>query len=160
MTMHFTTLETPIGELLLAGNEQALCAVQLPGLHNPRPFWTEDETPFAEAITQIEQYFAGGRAAFDLPLQPLGGNDFDHAVWKRLLQIPYGETASYGQVARDIGRPDDARAVGGANARNPIAIVVPCHRVIGSNGSLTGYAGGLELKSRLLDLEAGVQTLV
>jgi len=105
------------------------------------------------AATQLREYLAGERSAFDLPLRATG-NAFEQLVWAELVRIPYGETASYGEIARRIGHPGAARAVGRANARNPIAIVVPCHRVIGSDGSLTGYAGGLDLKRALLALEA------
>jgi methylated-DNA-[protein]-cysteine S-methyltransferase len=105
------------------------------------------------AATQLQEYLAGDRTAFDLPLRAQG-NAFEQLVWDELVRIPYGETASYGEIARRIGHPGSARAVGRANARNPIAIVVPCHRVIGSDGSLTGYGGGLDLKRSLLALEA------
>jgi O-6-methylguanine DNA methyltransferase len=105
------------------------------------------------AATQLHEYLAGERTEFDLPLRP-NGNEFEQAVWAELVRIPYGETTSYGEIARRIGHPTAARAVGRANGRNPIAIVVPCHRVIGSDGSLTGYGGGLDLKRRLLTLEA------
>lgn len=105
------------------------------------------------AAAQLREYLAGERTDFDLPLRP-HGNEFEQAVWAELLRIPYGETTSYGEIARRIGHPGSARAVGRANGRNPIAIVVPCHRVIGSDGSLTGYGGGLDLKRALLTLEA------
>jgi methylated-DNA-[protein]-cysteine S-methyltransferase len=114
---------------------------------------TAAATALDTAAAQLREYFAGERTAFDLPLRPLG-NAFEQRVWDELLRIPYGETASYGEIARRIGYPDAARAVGRANARNPIPIVVPCHRVIGSDGSLTGYGGGLERKRALLALEA------
>jgi methylated-DNA-[protein]-cysteine S-methyltransferase len=108
---------------------------------------------------QLGEYFAGERTDFDLRLAA-SGNAFERRVWRALEEIPYGETVSYGEVARRIGRPDGARAVGLANGRNPISIVVPCHRVIGANGSLTGYGGGIERKRFLLDLEAGVGALL
>jgi methylated-DNA-[protein]-cysteine S-methyltransferase len=157
----YTTWESPVGELLLAGDESALRALQLPGRHHHHPSWVSTAEPFAEAIEQLEQYFAGERTNFDLPLAPRGSS-FDGAVWDRVAEIPYGETLSYGEVARAIGHPDRARAVGSANARNPLAIIVPCHRVIGSDGSLVGYGGGLELKRALLELESGAlqQTLI
>ncbi len=113
----------------------------------------------ARAIEQLNEYFAGERRAFDLPLAP-SGTEFQLACWDALAEIPYGETRSYGQQADRIGRPDRARAVGSANGANPIAIILPCHRVIGANGSLVGFGGGLETKRRLLDLEAGILTLV
>ena len=111
-----------------------------------------DATALDAAAVQLREYFAGERATFDLPLNP-DGNAFERRVWAELARIPYGDTASYAEIARRIGRPGAARAVGRANARNPIAIVVPCHRVIGSDGSLTGYAGGLDAKRALLALE-------
>src|SRR4051812_30911345 len=149
----YTTWRSPIGELLLAGDEHALRALHLPNRHARGPGWTEADAPFARAVEQLEQYFAGERTAFELPLAARGTR-FDEAVWDALSEIPYGETRSYGEVAQAIGRPDRARAVGSANARNPLAIIVPCHRVIGSDGSLTGYGGGLERKRALLALEA------
>jgi methylated-DNA-[protein]-cysteine S-methyltransferase len=156
----YTTFESPIGDLLLVGGSGRLLGVQYPGSHRIRPGWVEDPEHFADAIDQLGEYFAGERREFDLELDPQG-TDFDRAVWRQLLEIPYGETTSYGEVARAIGRPDRARAVGAANGRNPLPIVVPCHRVIGADGSLVGYGGGLELKRRLLELESGAvqQTL-
>src|SRR2546421_13075812 len=118
-----------------------------------------DDPRFAPLAAELAEYFAGERTAFDLPLRPRG-SAFEQLVWAELLRIPYGETASYGEIAARIGHPGKARAVGRANARNPIAIVCPCHRVIGSDGSLTGYAGGLESKRALLELEAGALTLI
>jgi methylated-DNA-[protein]-cysteine S-methyltransferase len=108
---------------------------------------------------QLNEYFAGRRQEFELPLAP-AGTEFQQACWQALAEIPYGETRSYGEQAARIGRPDRARAVGAANGANPIAIILPCHRVIGANGSLVGFGGGLETKRRLLDLEAGVLTLI
>ncbi len=120
--------------------------------------WQRDDAQFTEVGEQLEQYFAGTRREFDVALE-LRGNSFERAVWDALLQVPYGETTSYGEIARRVGHPDAPRAVGVANARNPVALIVPCHRVIGSDGSLTGYGGGLERKRFLLDLEAGVTQL-
>ena len=111
-----------------------------------------DRPPLPEVRRQLAEYFAGARRAFALPLAP-AGTEFERRVWQALSAIPYGETRSYAEVAREIGRPEACRAVGRANGRNPIAVVIPCHRVIGSDGSLTGYGGGLELKRLLLDLE-------
>lgn len=113
---------------------------------------------FADVRDQLDQYFAGERREFDIQLD-LVGNSFELSVWDALLRIPYGETPSYGEIARRIGAPSGARAVGLANGRNPVAIIVPCHRVIGADGSLTGYGGGLERKRFLLDFEAGVTSL-
>ena len=112
----------------------------------------------AEATTQLREYFAGTRTSFELPLQ-MHGNTFEQRVWAALRTIPYGETASYGEIAAQIDAPGAARAVGVANARNPIAIVVPCHRVIGANGKLVGFGGGLPMKRALLDLEQGIHPL-
>lgn len=152
--MFHHTLPTSLGDLLLVGDEHGLSAIQLPGLHQRPARAAGARAPFADAIDQLGEYFAGERTDFDLSLRPLGGA-FDRAVWDRVAKIPYGETASYGQVARDVGHPDSARAVGASNGRNPLPIVVPCHRVVGSSGSLTGYAGGLAQKRALLGLEAG-----
>jgi methylated-DNA-[protein]-cysteine S-methyltransferase len=150
----YTTWPSPLGRLLLAGDEDALRALHLPNRHAREHDWVSAEEPFARAVEQLEEYFAGEREGFELPLAA-SGSPFEEAVWDALCQIPYGETRSYGDVARAVGRPDRARAVGSANARNPLAIVVPCHRVIGSDGSLTGYGGGLERKQALLELERG-----
>jgi methylated-DNA-[protein]-cysteine S-methyltransferase len=114
--------------------------------------WKESRTPFQEAIRQLKAYFTGRLHVFDLPLK-LEGTPFQLKVWKALQRIPYGETLSYGELARRIGRPGAHRAVGAANGRNPLSIVIPCHRVIGASGKLTGYGGGLEAKERLLALE-------
>jgi O-6-methylguanine DNA methyltransferase len=123
------------------------------------PNWTRDERALAPLRGQLEEYFAGERREFELELAP-SGSPFQLSVWRALCAIPYGETASYGEIAAAVGQPGAARAVGGANNRNPIAIVIPCHRVIGANGTLTGYGGGLPRKQRLLALETGAQVLV
>jgi len=158
--MRYSTLTTPIGELLLiAADDGALTGVHLPGRHGDTTGAERDDAALAPARAQLTQYFAGERTGFDLPLRPAGG-PFQQRVWEALLDIPYGETASYGELARRLGAPGAARAVGAANGRNPIAIVVPCHRVIGASGALTGYAGGLERKRALLDLEVGRAALV
>jgi methylated-DNA-[protein]-cysteine S-methyltransferase len=158
--MPYSTLTTPIGELLLtADDDGALTAVHLPNRHPETAGWERDDAALAMARRQLSDYFAGERTAFDLPLRPAGA-PFQLRVWEALLRIPYGETASYGELARELGHPGAARAVGAANGRNPLAIVVPCHRVIGASGSLTGYAGGLECKRALLDLEVGRAALV
>ena len=158
--MRYSTLTTPIGELMLtADDDGALTGVYLPNRLPDPAGWERDDELLADARRQLTEYFAGERTTFDLPLRPAGA-PFQLRVWEALLRIPYGETASYGELARELGHPTAARAVGAANGRNPIAIVVPCHRVIGSNGSLTGYAGGLECKRALLDLEVGRAALV
>jgi methylated-DNA-[protein]-cysteine S-methyltransferase len=157
MSTYCTTIESPLGELLLIGKEQALQAVHLPGRHARRRGWTEATEPFAAATEQLEQYFAGERSEFALALEPRGGSPFERSVWERIAAIPYGQTDSYGAIARAIGHPEQARAVGAATGRNPLAIVIPCHRVVGSDGSLTGYAGGIPMKQALLELESGVR---
>jgi methylated-DNA-[protein]-cysteine S-methyltransferase len=123
------------------------------------PQWIRDDEAFAEIRDQLEEYFAGERTTFDIPMH-LEGTAFQRTVWHELTQIPYGETISYGELAKRIGRPDRARAVGTANGQNPIAVIVPCHRVIGANGKLVGYGGGLDNKRRLLELESGVGSLL
>ena len=124
----------------------------------PDPAWTHHEAPFEEAARQLREYFDGARRRFDLDLEP-SGTVFQHAVLDALQTIPYGETRSYADIALQIGRPRAVRAVGAANGRNPLPIVIPCHRVIGKDRSLTGFGGGLETKRYLLDLEAGVRDL-
>lgn len=153
--MNYTYLDSPTGPLLLAGDEEGLslihfCDGTIP--RKPDPEWQQDARPFVEAMAQLNAYFAGELLDFQLRLNPRG-TPFQLGVWKALCQIPYGHTISYGELARRIGKPSASRAVGLANGANPIAIVIPCHRVIGSNGKLTGYGGGLSNKRRLLDLE-------
>ena len=148
----YTYLRSPLGDLLLFGDEQALRGVYMDA--KAPPAWRRSDEAFAAAGEQLDQYFAGERRDFDLPLD-LRGTPFQRRVWQALLTIPYGETRSYGELAAQIGRPDRPRAVGAANGRNPVSIVVPCHRVIGSDGGLTGYGGGLARKRWLLDHEAG-----
>jgi methylated-DNA-[protein]-cysteine S-methyltransferase len=155
------TISTSIGDLTLAADDDG--AITRVGF-GAQAAGDRDGLPAAEATgeaaaaldaaaTQLHEYLARERTAFDLPLRP-HGNPFEQLVWAELARIPYGETTSYGEIARRIGHPGSARAVGRANGRNPIAIVLPCHRVIGSDGSLTGYGGGLDLKRTLLTLEA------
>ncbi len=156
--MRYCLVESPIGPLTLVGDGEALSGLYME-LHTPaaRPVPSQsirDDRAFATARTQLAEYFAGERTAFDLPLR-LTGTPFQLEVWSALQAVPYGETVSYGELARRIGQPAAVRAVGLANGRNPVSIVVPCHRVIGSNGSLTGYGGGLDRKRHLLGLEAG-----
>jgi methylated-DNA-[protein]-cysteine S-methyltransferase len=154
--MYYCYLDTPIGELLLAGDKNGLSMIGFPKgsmRREPEPDWIFNEKPLGEARRQLLEYFAGERRDFDLPLQ-LHGTEFQVSVLEALLDIPYGKTVSYGDIARKIGRPRAVRAVGAANGRNPIPIVVPCHRVIGSTGDLTGFGGGLDTKEALLRLEA------
>jgi len=159
MPLAYTTMPSPVGTLTLVASHTGLVAI----------LW-EDEDParvrlatmedrpghpiLIEAAAQLTDYFAGTRKRFDLPLD-FQGTDFQKQVWAALLAIPYGETRSYADIARAIGRPTAFRAVGAANGRNPISIIAPCHRVIGTNGTLTGFAGGMEAKRYLLALEAG-----
>jgi methylated-DNA-[protein]-cysteine S-methyltransferase len=147
----YTLLPSPLGPVLLTGGDDGLTRVLLDG-PDPAPGWVRDDARFTEAARQLGEYFAGARTAFDLPLRA-AGTAFEQRVWDELRRIPYGETTSYGELARRLNHPGAARAVGRANGRNPLAIVVPCHRVIGASGALTGYAGGLERKRELLALE-------
>jgi methylated-DNA-[protein]-cysteine S-methyltransferase len=148
------TVPSPLGDLLLVGDGETLCGLYLTD-HPYVAGAVEDGDAFPEVVSQLEEFFAGKRTAFELPLE-LAGTDFQRRVWEVLRHIPYGETVSYGEVAQLAGYPGSARAVGSAIGRNPVVIVVPCHRVIGSDGSLTGYGGGLDRKVSLLDLERSV----
>lgn len=154
--MYYCYHDTPIGELLLAGDEEALSLIGFPQgrmRHEPETDWIYKEKPFREAKRQLDEYFSGARREFDLPLR-LDGTEFQLLVLNELRRIPYGETTSYREVAERIGRPTAVRAVGAANGRNPLPIVVPCHRVVGASGDLTGFGGGLDTKEALLRLEA------
>ena len=156
-----STIDSPIGELLLVGDERFLRGLYMQAGPRPKRIpaeWRRAEEPFAAAREQLAEYFAGERTGFELPLE-LDGPEFERTVWDALTSIPYGEIASYGEIAKRIGCPDSARAVGSANARNPISVIVPCHRVIGADGKLSGYGGGLERKQFLLELEAGATRL-
>jgi methylated-DNA-[protein]-cysteine S-methyltransferase len=151
----YTTFESPVGSLLLAGDSKALRLVSFESSKlaaRPRPDWKENRAAFAEVIRQLRAYFGGELKEFDVPLA-MEGTEFQLRVWNALRAIPYGETISYAQLARRIGNPKAVRAVGLANGSNPIPIIVPCHRVIGSDGSLTGFGGGLSTKKKLLELE-------
>lgn len=153
--MYYCYLDTPIGDLLLAGDEDALCLVGFPEgsmRREPESDWIFSDEPFAAAREQLTAYFAGERKSFDLKLNPVG-TEFQLQVLEELQKIPYGITASYGDIAKRIGRPKAVRAVGAANGRNPIPIIIPCHRVIGSTGKLTGFGGGIPTKKALLKLE-------
>jgi methylated-DNA-[protein]-cysteine S-methyltransferase len=153
--MNATVYESPVGPLHLVQSRGALVALHLNARPGPENL---DDPVLAAATTQLREYFAGTRTSFELPLA-MHGNEFEQRVWAALRAIPYGETASYGEIAEQIGAPGAARAVGVANARNPIAIIVPCHRVIGANGKLVGFGGGLPMKRALLDLEQGIHAL-
>lgn len=152
---HYCYYESPIGKLLLVGADGLLEELHFPNdlsqIDIPDD-WQCEEQSFQESLKQLGEYFAGSRQQFDLPIAPKG-TVFQQSVWEELRKIPFGRTASYGQIAERIGNPKACRAVGLANAKNPLPIIVPCHRVIGKNGTLTGFGGGLELKQQLLDLE-------
>jgi methylated-DNA-[protein]-cysteine S-methyltransferase len=158
---YFARIETPIGKLLLVGAKDG-ARLALRGIYfEGAPHGSgavpaaarEDAGAFAEVRAQLDAYFDGRRSAFDLPLAPVG-TEFQRRVWTALSSIPYGTTTTYAAIARSIGKPRAVRAVGAANGKNPLSIVVPCHRVIGQDGTLTGYAGGLPRKRRLLELES------
>ena len=155
---HTTTMNSPVGELRLIAGDNGLRAI-LWGAEDAERIASLDGEPVEgttpvldEAISQLEEYFAGTRREFDLPLDP-AGTEFQQSAWMVLRTIPYGTTISYGQQAERLGDPNKARAVGAANGKNPLSIVVPCHRVVGSNGHLTGFAAGIDVKSWLLDHE-------
>ena len=154
MALVYRYEESPIGSLLLAGQGEELHFLRFAG-EKPAPDWRLDEKALGEAAGQLRQYFAGTRRSFDIVLKPTG-TDFQQAVWQALREIPYGETRSYGEIAARIGRPKAVRAVGAANGRNPIVILQPCHRVIGQDGTLVGFGGGLPTKKTLLRLEGAL----
>jgi methylated-DNA-[protein]-cysteine S-methyltransferase len=152
-----TVIDSTYGPLTLVADDGVLCGLYMTDQrHRPseETFGERDDRPFGEAIDQLKAYFAGELKDFTLPLR-LHGTPFQRSVWDQLRKIPYGETRSYGQLAAALGNPGASRAVGLANGKNPIGIIVPCHRVIGAGGSLTGYGGGLPRKQRLLDFERG-----
>ncbi|MCJ2034477.1 methylated-DNA--[protein]-cysteine S-methyltransferase [Methylobacterium sp. J-068] len=153
----YTILPSPIGPLVLAGTDERLACIGFPsgkGAVTPGADWLRDDAAFVEARDQLGAYFEGRLTRFDLALAPRG-TPFQREVWRALTDIPPGTTISYGELARRIGRPSASRAVGAANGANPLPIVVPCHRVIGAGGALTGFAGGLDTKRFLLALERG-----
>ena len=154
-SIYYTQIESPLGPLLLAGDEAGLREIVFPRNGHPKSpndNWEHGPARFRDITYQLRAYFAGELENFNLPLAP-EGTPFQQKVWSELCKIPYGETISYGELARRIGNPNASRAVGLANGSNPIPIIIPCHRVIGSNGKLTGYGGGLPIKERLLALE-------
>ncbi len=156
--LSYTTVDSPIGELLLTGDGHALTGLHMSGgrfAPVASDDWERDDHGFDDVRAQLAAYFAGELTEFDVPLAA-AGTVFQRSVWRALEEIPYGRTWSYGQLAARVGNVRACRAVGLANGRNPIAIIVPCHRVIGASGTLTGYGGGLERKRQLLDLETGV----
>jgi methylated-DNA-[protein]-cysteine S-methyltransferase len=154
--MIYTFMDSPVGRLLFAREDVGLAIISFDGA--PLPEWTRSDASFDDAREQLRAYFANELRVFELPLAPRG-TPFQLAVWNALREIPYGETRSYAQLAKTIGKPNAVRAVGAANGANPLPIVVPCHRVIGSNGALTGFGGGLNAKRYLLDLELYGATL-
>ena len=161
--MSYSKVDSPVGPLTLVADGDELIGIYFANaalaenapLATPPPGWVRDERRLRPTAVQLAEYFAGQRTRFDLPLAPRG-TPFQRIVWAALLAIPYGETTSYGELARAIGKPTASRAVGAANGRNPLSIVIPCHRVIGADGSMTGYGGEISRKRVLLDLEARV----
>lgn len=163
MSLYYATTDSPFGPLVLVATPAGLCRVGLPGEHRasleawaarwvgPEPL-EENPAVLSEAVTQLREYFSRIRREFDLPLD-LRGTPFQRRVWEELRRVPYGQTVAYGELARRVGRPGAARAVGRAVGANPVPIIVPCHRVVGADGSLVGYGGGLEIKAALLRLE-------
>jgi methylated-DNA-[protein]-cysteine S-methyltransferase len=163
MTTQFTEVSSPLGTLQLTAEGGRLTGVHFPGQKHDRPAqpdWqrADDEPVLAQAREQLAEYFAGGRRDFELPLGP-AGTPFQQAVWRALLEVPFGATSTYGAIAQAVGRPAAVRAVGSAVGANPLGIVVPCHRIIGRDGTLTGYAGGIERKAKLLALESRASPL-
>lgn len=155
--MNYRFADSLFGRVLVAGNGESLQWLSFTrGRQKAKSFseWTEDrrDAVLREAERQLDAYFKGELERFDLPLDPQG-TPFQKRVWKKLVSIPYGETLSYSELARRVGRPEAFRAVGAANGQNPISVIIPCHRVLGKNGDLTGYGGGLDMKRRLLELE-------
>ena len=160
--MHYRYVDTAIGRLLLASDDVGLRLIHFENGRRPESparEWQQRDDVFEDVVAQLNEYFAGTRRQFDLPLAP-AGTPFQQRVWAALLDIPYGHTISYGELASRIGQKSASRAVGLANGSNPLPIVIPCHRVIGANGKLTGYGGGLPIKERLLALERGAQRLL
>ncbi len=152
-----TVVDSPLGPLTLVGTSLGLCGMYMDlqrHLPEQERFGPKDPSPFTDVAQQLAEYFAGDRRGFDVPLD-LAGTPFQERVWTALQTIPYGETRSYGQLAAQVGNPSASRAVGMANGRNPVGIIVPCHRVVGSTGKLVGYGGGVERKQRLLAHERG-----
>jgi methylated-DNA-[protein]-cysteine S-methyltransferase len=162
--VHYRFIDTPVGRLLLARDDVGVRQIHFVAASvgadlKVGPYYVRDDDAFGDVVSQLTEYFSGQRRRFDLPLAP-EGTPFQQRVWNALLDIGYGETISYGELAARIGRKSASRAVGLANGSNPLPIVIPCHRVIGANGKLTGYGGGLPIKERLLALERGEQRLV
>ncbi|MBC6449952.1 methylated-DNA--[protein]-cysteine S-methyltransferase [Actinokineospora xionganensis] len=162
ITRSHTVVDSPVGALTLVATDGVLCGLYMEQQRHRPPeetFGERDDEAFGEVITQLGEYFAGDRERFDLPMT-FAGTDFQRSVWTQLREIPYGETISYGELAARLGKPAASRAVGLANGKNPIGLIVPCHRVVGSSGDLTGYGGGLPRKRYLLDFERGLTAQV
>lgn len=156
-TRQHTVIDSPYGLLTLVATDGVLAGLYMTGQRHRPPeetFGVPEASPFGEAVEQLDAYFAGALREFDLPLH-LAGTPFQRSVWAELRRIPYGETRTYGELAQNLGKPGASRAVGLANGKNPVGIIVPCHRVIGASGGLTGYGGGLDRKQRLLAFENG-----
>jgi methylated-DNA-[protein]-cysteine S-methyltransferase len=158
-TTYYTYIDSPLGQLFLHGDGHFLMGLFTPrhlddpkGGRRPDASWQQSDAPFTAVREQLADYFAGKRQEFDVPLK-LAGTPFQQRVWQELVRIPFGTTISYGQLAERVGTPTASRAVGQANGRNPVSIIVPCHRVIGANGKLTGYGGGIDKKQWLLAWE-------
>ncbi len=162
MTRTHTVTDSPVGRLTLVATDGTLCGLYMAEhRHSPAPetFGAADPRGFEAAVEQLAAYFDGGLTEFDVPIA-LAGTPFQQRVWAELREIPFGETVSYGELAQRLGQPTASRAVGLANGKNPVSIIVPCHRVVGSGGSLTGYGGGLPRKRYLLDFEQGTLALL
>ena len=157
-TTCYSYIDSPLGRMFVQGDGEFVTGLFMPkhkGWTGPDPSWQQSDASFAAVREQLAEYFAGERQTFDVPLK-LAGTPFQQRVWQELVRIPFGTTITYGELARRLGQPTASRAVGHANGRNPISIIVPCHRVIGADGKLTGYAGGIDKKQWLLDWERGV----
>jgi methylated-DNA-[protein]-cysteine S-methyltransferase len=157
-TLCYHYVESPVGQILLVGDGTFLTGLYMAEhkrMRGPEAEWRPSDESFAAVVEQLAEYFAGDRRSFEVPLR-LKGTPFQQCVWRELVRIPFGQTITYAELARRVGNPSASRAVGSANGRNPVSIIVPCHRVIGADGRLTGYAGGVEIKRRLLEWEQGV----
>lgn len=163
-TKQHAVVDSPYGELTLVATDEVLVGLYMTGQrHRPAEEFfgervTAGEAPFPEVVRQLTAYFAGELTEFDVPVR-LEGTEFQRSVWEQLVRIPYGQTWSYGELAAKLGKPNASRAVGLANGKNPVGIIVPCHRVIGASGSMTGYGGGIDRKVRLLAFESGAEQL-
>lgn len=156
--MFYCYMDSPIGKLFLAGDQGKLKFINFPKEKKPvvpDPDWVEVPSFFTSAVAELEEYFAGNRRHFSVDIQPQG-TDFQLRIWRALQKVPYGKTVSYGELAKRVGNPNASRAVGAANGANPIPIIIPCHRVIGASGNLTGFGGGLAVKQFLLELEGAL----